>query len=160
MPKPRLSKADDACHWTFSPKHYPGKPSCLKLDGKIQFHSRNDYRTSVISRELSNDFPENVHALGVRQAEKLTQVHQRNDKDNIETYVGFIQVGVETAENIVYEDHCFIIEHDPIHEENEAHCNIVLTFPETLNKPAKAKRQKMITDLIDCFSEPIAPDDE
>ncbi len=157
-----IEKGDVVCHWVFDPKHFSGKPSCLNLDQKIQFNSSNEYKLSVNSRDLCEDFPKKIHELGITQAQDLTERNTERGKDQEETYAGFVSAEVEKVENIEYDDHSFKVEHEPRitgdqDRDNPYHCNIVLNYPNRSNnkKPASAKRTRMVEDLIYTFGREI-----
>ena len=141
-----IKKNDIMCHWVFDPQHFDGLKR-LSLDRKFPFNSRQGYTVSVNSKILCDNYPFQIHNLGQSQEERRTE-----RKGNPQTYKGFIKAGVEEIENIRYEQHYLKIEHNPSNK-NNAHCNIILKFPE--NKPITAKKQEMIQDLIACFGDKI-----
>lgn len=149
-----IDKDDTACYWVFDPKNFSGKPAVLNLNVQVFFTSgsKHPYHMSVNSRKLCDIYPDRVHEMGVSQAERLTERHKANGKNTVETYTGFLKSQVEDVEKIQYDDHRLKVEHDPI-DENHAHCNIVLKFPN--RKPNSSKRNLMADDLKNCFGDEI-----
>lgn len=149
----KIDKEDAACYWVFDPKNFvTTSPACLNLNLKSFFSSNTShpYHLSVNSKSLCKSFPEDIHALGFAQAERLTARRKEKGKDFIETYEGFLTAGVEEIENIGYSEHMFKVAHDP-KKDNYAHCNVILKFPQNLNKPRKSVRDLMADDLNTAF---------
>lgn len=153
-----ITKDDTACYWVFDPKHFSETvPSCLSLDMKVFFSSGNSadpYKMSVNSKKLCENYPKQIHDLGVVQAKSLTERNFKQDKEHEEIYAGYLKAEVHELEDIVYEDHYTIVEHAPI-EDNHMHCNVVLKFPEDLKKPKTSKRNRITDRINQCFGEDI-----
>jgi len=156
MDKVQIQKTDDVCHWVLDPKHFIGGPGCLNLNIDVHFnsHSAHPYHMSVNSRELCKDYPKDIHDGGYKFAQIQTERHLKKGKERHEKYVGFKSAKVEGVNSISYENHFLVVEHAPIND-NYAHCNIALKFPNELKKPKPGIRNKIVEDLRECFSEPV-----
>lgn len=149
-----IDNDDTACYWVFDPKNFSGKPAVLNLDVQVFFTSgsKHPYHMSVNSRKLCDTYPDRIHEMGHELAKVRTQRYESEGKNKVEKYAGFLKSQVEDVEKIQYDDHCLKVEHDPT-DDNHAHCNIVLKFPN--KKPNPSKRTLMADDLKNCFGDEI-----
>jgi hypothetical protein len=159
-----IDNDDNVCYWLFHPKNFGRIPDCVNLEFKAYFSSNtaHPYHLSVNSKNLCDDFPENLHGLGEKTAEARNKKLLGRGREPTDKYKGFLKSNVLNIRNIKTNDYNFFIKHAPIEEdmrleiiENKAHCNIVLDFPSNMSKPGKAERNWMCDKLEITFGKNI-----
>lgn len=148
-----INDDDEVSRLVFRPKDFLDGIGPLKISKHLYFNEKHNYKESVNCRRLVTNYPKDLHQQGHEKAANDSSKKKQEGKDPV-TYEGFVSIRVEAARSINEDNHSFDVIHSPI-KNNQAHCDIELTFPDT--KPQKAQRNLIIQKLAEGFSEIFAP---
>lgn len=152
-----INDDDTVSRLIFKPKDYLEGIGPLSLGKSLYFQRRDDYKESVNCQRLVTNMPQDLHQQGYEKAARDTVKRGQEGKDPV-TYEGFSSVMVGVVRGINEGGHTFDVAHSPIDNNetrNDAHCDIVLIFPDT--KPQTAQKNNAIQKLADSLSELSPP---
>lgn len=157
---------DNLSHWILENKNIIGKPPALKLRSKeLHFTKNGQQKMSVNSEHICHEYPEYFsesypkyfHTLGYMQADRRTETKQeQNPESNFkEIYIGFCVVQKKYIDQLIADDHMFVVKHIP-EKGNNAHCNISLKYQNF----SKSRRNDICDELDTLYekSELIKPE--